>query len=218
MTGKCKTCEILSFLRSKFSNAALKGLVNESHACHLQMYMQERIKYHERRREAIGNPTKILSCISDGMATAHSIFPFLANLNSVSKSIEQKKRGVLDHGRKKFTMYRAFPCVQSNTNLNIFTFLSNLEDWRNEMGNRKDESPWPEKLHWQIDGGAENKTVLAICEHLVAVTPIQSIILTRLPVGHTHDDIDAKFGAIWTGTRSRYMFYIYALYTCVVLY
>lgn len=205
MTGKCKTCEILSSLRSKFSNAALKGLVTELHACHRQMYMRERMTYYERRREAIENPTKILSCISDGMATAHSHVPFLANLNSVSKSIEQKIQGVLDHGRKKFTMYRAFPCVQSNTNLNIFTFLSNLEDWRNAMGNGKDEPPWPEKVYWQIDGGAENrsKTVLAVCEHLVAVTPIQSIILTRLPVGHTHEDIDAKFGSIWTGTRSR---------------
>lgn len=31
------------------------------------------------------------------------------------------------------------------------------------------------------------------------------IVLTRLPVGHTHEDIDALFGNIWTGLRNEKM-------------
>jgi hypothetical protein len=51
---------------------------------------------------------------------------------------------------------------------------------------------FPEKIYWQVDGGSENanKYCIAICELLVANTSIREILFTRLPVGHTHEDID----------------------------
>ena len=39
--------------------------------------------------------------------------------------------------------------------------------------------------------------MLAICELLVAKRLTKKLILTRLPKGHTHEDIDAVFGKIW---------------------
>ena len=45
--------------------------------------------------------------------------------------------------------------------------------------------------------------MLAICELLVAAGVVKEIVLTRLPVGHTHEDIDSKFGKIWTALRSK---------------
>ena len=35
----------------------------------------------------------------------------------------------------------------------------------------------------------------------MARSDIKKIVYTRLPVGHTHEDIDAKFGNIWKGVR-----------------
>ena len=32
-------------------------------------------------------------------------------------------------------------------------------------------------------------------------TPIEEIQLCRLPVGHTHEDIDGRFGVIWNHCR-----------------
>jgi len=58
----------------------------------------------------------------------------------------------------------------------------------------------PPTLFLQVDGGAENANVdfLAMCELLVARGIIsQRIVLTRLSVGHTHEDIDAIFALIW---------------------
>jgi hypothetical protein len=57
----------------------------------------------------------------------------------------------------------------------------------------------PEVLYAQIDGGSENanKATLAICELMIARGLTRKIVLTRLPVGHTHEDIDARFGVIW---------------------
>jgi hypothetical protein len=43
--------------------------------------------------------------------------------------------------------------------------------------------------------------MIAWMELLVAKHLIAEIYLTRLPVGHTHEDIDAMFGHIWTWFR-----------------
>ena len=39
--------------------------------------------------------------------------------------------------------------------------------------------------------------MISICELLVARRICKKIILSRLPVGHTHEDIDAIFALIW---------------------
>ena len=41
-----------------------------------------------------------------------------------------------------------------------------------------------------------------MCEIIVACHVCTEIIFTRLPVGHTHEDIDAKFGVLWVHFRS----------------
>ena len=58
-------------------------------------------------------------------------------------------------------------------------------------------------MYIQIDGGAENanSTLLGWLQLLVAKKLVPEILLTRLPVGHTHDDIDALFGHIWSSYR-----------------
>jgi hypothetical protein len=52
---------------------------------------------------------------------------------------------------------------------------------------------------YKVDGGSENtaKAALAISELLVARRLTRKIVLTRLMVGHTHEDIDAVFALIW---------------------
>lgn len=55
----------------------------------------------------------------------------------------------------------------------------------------------------QIDGGSENanKYMLAVCELLVLKRLCKRVVLTRLPPGHTHEDIDALFAKIWKAIR-----------------
>jgi hypothetical protein len=68
-----------------------------------------------------------------------------------------------------------------------------LEDWAARHGGQ-----YPEKFFWQIDGGSENanKTIIGFCELLIANGIIKTIVLSRLPVGHTHEDIDQAFGVL----------------------
>lgn len=61
----------------------------------------------------------------------------------------------------------------------------------------------------QIDGGSENanKTVLAVLEYLIfkGVGGVTEIIVSRLPVGHTHEDIDSKFAKLWERFRNNFV-------------
>ena len=47
----------------------------------------------------------------------------------------------------------------------------------------------PKVLYIQIDGGCENtaKAFLAMCEYLLHRNVFEEIVLSRLPVGHTHE-------------------------------
>lgn len=69
-----------------------------------------------------------------------------------------------------------------------------IEQWKIRNG-----GVYPTEIYIQIDGGPENANeyVLHHCEHLVSKRMARKILLTRLPVGHTHEDIDGCFGVIW---------------------
>ena len=198
VTGKCFTCTQLSELRNMFAHVDLKKIITNLHEMHRATYMGERLKYYERRQEAMRNPDEVHSAIVDGMSQGHSNLPHFANNYSAGvNAYKLKLMGVLDHGRKKFSSYLCFPCVQSGSSLTIDCLQRNLDDWIEEK--RK----YPKKIYWQVDGAGDNanKIMLAYCEYLVSVTPIEEIVLSRLPVGHTHEDIDAHFGTIWETCR-----------------
>jgi len=145
--------------------------------------MLERIMYQRRRDHAEKNKENVMSIITDGFAQTHSILPWLGNRNSHPVTCEQKMIGALVHGHS-FHIYRCFENVADGANLNIYIFLSELENWVSQNKGR-----FPKKIFWQVDGGSENanKFCLMICELLIARTGIEEILLTRLPVGHTHE-------------------------------
>lgn len=101
-------------------------------------------------------------------------------------------------------MFRNFANIRKGSNLTIFCILRMIAKWQELHPKKK----YPDEIYIQIDGGAENanKCVPALCEYLVAKGITKRIVLTRLPVGHTHEDIDACFGVIyeWFKTKSIY--------------
>lgn len=82
---------------------------------------------------------------------------------------------------------------QLNANHQIHALLLQLEM-------QKVDGKLPETLFVQVDGGPENanKLVLAVLSYFVAkqVCGLKKIVYSRLPVGHTHEDIDGIFGRI----------------------
>ena len=47
--------------------------------------------------------------------------------------------------------------------------------------------------------------MFGIAELLVAKGVVNNLVITRLPVGHTHEDIDSKFAKIWTALRGKHI-------------
>jgi hypothetical protein len=94
-----------------------------------------------------------------------------------------------------FAQYRTFHTVGTGTaNLGVYCLLADLER-RLEL-----DGYLPPTFFFQLDGGPENAntTFFAMIELLVAKRIIKNkIYVTRLPVGHTHEDIDAVFALIW---------------------
>lgn len=198
VTGKCSTCAKLSDARKLFKDQARRSYITEMHYLHRSAYMNERMKYAERRQIACTLPQSYMSIIIDGMAQNHCKLPWYCNLKDSENSLPQHLQGVLNHGRG-FTIFRTFHNIRTGANLAIHTFLCTLED------TIKEEGCLPDTIFLQIDGGSENtaKCVLGACELIVARRVTKKLVLSRLIVGHTHEDIDAVFAKIWIAVRDQ---------------
>ena len=96
--------------------------------------------------------------------------------------------GAIEHGQF-FRIYLSYENVAHDANLAIECLLLTLERRMAANGGRL-----PDTLYLQIDGGSENvnRWIFFIAELLVARRLTQRIFITRLPVGHTHEDIDGR--------------------------
>jgi hypothetical protein len=58
--------------------------------------------------------------------------------------------------------------------------------------------PWPKRLYLQADNAKDNKNKVIYClgELLTRLGVYEEVCYSFLPVGHTHEDIDAMFGAL----------------------
>jgi hypothetical protein len=67
----------------------------------------------------------------------------------------------------------------------------------------KADGTLPDTLYYQVDGGPDAMCSLVLCvaELLVAKGLCKRVVVTRLPVGHTHEDIDSLFAKIWKKLR-----------------
>jgi hypothetical protein len=197
VTGKCVFCATLSKLRCSTKSPMMRFEISDLHVLHKHTYMHERWEYYERTRKAKTDPDNYMSIIMDGMAQNHTKLPWLGNMKEFPESFDQHLQGILEHGQC-FTMYRTFNNLTNDANLNIHCLLMQLESRIARTGSL------PDTIFIQVDGGSENanKYVLAICELLIHKRLTKNIYFTRLPVGHTHEDIDAKFGMLWKKIRN----------------
>jgi len=164
------------------------------------MFNQERAKYKSRVMEALlDDPTNpsIMSIIIDGMDNSKCRCPYLGSQGNFSNPIPQHIVGVKEHGHGA-TFYRTFGTVTKGADITTYCILRKIEEWKRR--NKK----YPTKIYIQIDGASDNanKYLYGMLELLVSKRIAKSIVLTRLPVGHTHEDIDALFGIIYNSFKS----------------
>lgn len=198
--GKCAVCLEIDRLRRSTKSEAVLLALKDAHLLHRGgMFNQERARYKERVVEALlddpRNPS-IMSIIIDGMDNNKCRCPYLGRQGSFTNALPQHIIGVKEHGHDaKF--YRTFGTVSKGSDLTIYCILRKVEQWKRR--NLK----YPTKLYIQIDGASDNANIylLGMLELLVSKKMAKTIILTRLPVGHTHEDIDALFGTIYNAFK-----------------
>jgi hypothetical protein len=76
VAGKCNTCATLGGLRATMKSVGQREEIRALCFAHRTMYMGERDAYYKRRSEAIRNPDKYISLITDGMAQCHCQLPW----------------------------------------------------------------------------------------------------------------------------------------------
>ena len=135
------------------------------------------------------------------MGTHATQLPVLSNLNSLTDHFGVAVTGAISHGTNETAFYLSTPNVSTGASFTI-RILSELR----KLYIKNNRKPL-KKIYIEIDGASDNvaKAVVAAIEHLVLKNFCPLIILARLPVGHTHEDIDSRFGKIWTHMRSKHV-------------
>jgi hypothetical protein len=198
---------LLTDLRGACGDKITRKIIQDFSALHRTTFMGERQTYYNRIAHAGQDSDNVMSCIMDGMAQTHCSIPWEANQHNFGRPLKQHLQGVLEH-HKIFVstilpnlhrliscflfvevIYRTFHNLRNDSQVAIHVLLLQLERFYNR------HQCFPKIFYHQIDGGPENANqyMLAICELLVALGIVEKVVLTRLPVGHTHEDIDARY-------------------------
>ena len=203
VTGKCEVCEACKSMMSGSRSKAHRILVRQYKILHRAYYMGEKLLYYQRRAEAANSDGEIGSIIIDKMGTHATQLPLLSNLNSLTDHFGVAVTGAISHGTNETAFYLSTPNVSTGASYTIHCILSELRKLY-----LKNKQKRLKKVYIEIDGASDNvaKAVVAAIEHLVFKEFCPNIILARLPVGHTHEDIDSRFGKIWTFVRNRHVY------------
>ena len=97
------------------------------------------------------------------------------------------------HGARSFVFDNR---VKKDADMWMSGLLNVLRDLKEEYKSKNIK--WPDTLYLQADNASDNKNNLAygMCQLLRDMGLFKKVKLCFLPVGHTHEDVDACFGAL----------------------
>ena len=203
--GKCTICYLIDEMRKSEEDSTVQKYLSVAHALHRGgMFMLERQQYFNRREVAAKSVTdpdpkspKIMSVIIDIMDQNRCNIPYLGTQKSFGNPLNQIVVAIKEHGYG-VTIYRVVETVGKSANLILYCFLKQLMNFK-----RRHQS-YPDEIYVQVDGGSENANqyLLGMLELLIIKRVVKRILYTRLPTGHTHEEIDAIFGIIWKAFRN----------------
>ena len=203
VSGKCYSCHALYERQEIFACEADLEAIRKLASVHKLTSEMQRAAYMKNRQLAQERPDLYMSLIIDGMSQDHCVLPYYAGQHTETNTVvKQKIMGAKQHGIAR-SFYRLFPHVKGGTNVACEVLLHEIE--RRMDYCREHDLPFPRVLFLQIDGGPENtsKVSYALNEYLVRAGVFDRVEVARLPVGHTHEDIDAMFGVLWTAAQGK---------------
>jgi hypothetical protein len=181
---------------------------------HIDMVKRSRAMYYQRRRLAFEEPDKYLSLIVDGADQAQYKLPYFHQRSKTTDAAYRSRiylMGVLMHGRAAYG-YTFGDNVKQGTNVTIECIQRVLLDM-DAKGHKI-----PKTLFLQLDNTAKqckNRYLMGYLAYLVQRKIFAKVIVSFLPVGHTHEDIDQFFSRLSVHLRSHDATSITKLHTAV---
>ena len=193
--AKCSTCE---HLRKSIHDALCRKDFKTVHELrsqkteHNEFIARERREYKKKRDYARLQPNKYLSIIVDGADQSAFGLPhfMIKTKDDRGHSLKVRLIGLLEHNQQNklrlFTLTEEFPTGANHVVEAIHRFLSD----------RVHSSELPRTFYIQVDNCVKenkNRFLFAYIESLIRWNLFDEILVSFLPVGHTHEDIDQTF-------------------------
>jgi len=202
VSSPCATClEINERLQAALEarDAGAIRAAQEAQAVHTALVREERRIYMDTQARASYRPPLLISCVWDIMDQKKTNLPNwkgpLKLAMAGSQRMPIKVLGFTFHGEPGWISFAAPPWVEKGGNLTCSAVYLALLDLKSR------HATLPRTLRCNIDGGPENwcLTVFAFFAHVVSESIFEDIMLSRMLVGHTHNDQDGKFSRISVG-------------------
>ena len=140
-----------------------------------------------------------MSIIFDAMDQAKCCVPHFKNLPKAwagnSKKLQMQYGAFIVHGHGTHAVAWD-ERVKKDGDLWVTCLLQLILELHKKY--KAENKKWPERLYLQADNASDNKNLglYAVCQLLRDFGIFKVVKLSFLPVGHTHEDIDACFGGL----------------------
>jgi len=191
--GRCNLCTQLQTRKSKIKTPEELKAWKEEKTAHLEAVARERRFLNQRKVTAAASPEEYHHIIIDGMTMM-----YLPNVQPIPKGSSQSPRmkyhvtGIIDHSFNKRSLYFTPYTLEGGSNLTSTVILDHL------IRIRKDHL---HSRHLQIQADncfRENKNtyMFGLAALLVHHRIYETVTLSMLIPGHTHEDIDQMFSVL----------------------
>lgn len=191
--GKCIVCQEISeqLARRDLSPAAREQL-KEDRRHHREHFTEQRAYYQGLKEKAKNKDNNLLVISMDAMDQAKTSCPHFArlpaNLVDVSQNFITMKLSCQKVGDHFADYIVTPPWVKTGADLVVECLHLALQ--KAQADGLVDNTGM--RLHLQVDGASDNwnKVVFAYCVLLVHIGMFRRVTIGRMPVGHTHFDVD----------------------------
>ena len=202
--AKCTQCVAYrkTLGRGKRSSTMEKSKARDDHREHLVEIKLERRHYYSNRMRAVLEPKTYVSVIVDGADQSKHNVPHDPDASHLLEETVRQQLfayGALSHGRKAYTFLLPGHVKQGH-DVTIEVI------WRIINDIKETEGQLPPILLIQLDNTSKQnkgRYLFAFLALLVHHGVFDKILISFLPVGHTHEDIDQMFSRFATYLRKR---------------
>lgn len=196
LLSKCTSCQKFraEWIATKCEVA--RKILRAQRIEHLKQVRQERLRYTEKRQAAIEKPNEFLSMIVDGTDQASWAIPHFKQADKMTDSVFKSTAhltGALVHGHGMY-IYTMNDKWEKGANLVIEVIQRTLKKMEITYNGKL-----PTTFYLQLDNCSrenKNRFLFGYLGRLVQQHVFETIYISFLPVGHTHEDIDQAFGCI----------------------